>query len=89
MQRYLSEGRKIEAILTGLSNDMDISLPSRLSILLGPLPRGLNGSVLVLFPSLGDIVGERVIGIGCTEQGLDGEQDSTNLQSRRPVAYAG
>ena len=64
-------GRKFGAILTGLSDDVDISLPSRLSILLGPLPCGLNGSILVLFPSLGDIVGERVIRVGCTEQGLD------------------
>lgn len=81
--------RKMEAILTGLSNDVTISLPSRLSILLGPLPCSLNSSILVLFPSLGDIVGERVVGVGCTEQSLNGEQDGTNLQSRRPVAYAG
>lgn len=79
-------GRRYEAILTGLSKDMAISLPSRLSILLGPLSCGLNGGILILFPSLGNIVGERVIGVGCTEQGLNGEKDSTDLQSRRPIA---
>jgi hypothetical protein len=54
--------------------------------LLGPLSGSLDGSVLVLFPSLGDVVGERVIGVGRTEQSLDRKQDSANLQGRRPVA---
>jgi hypothetical protein len=59
---------------------------SGLSILLGPLSGSLDGSVLVLFPSLGDVVGERVIGVGRTEQSLDGKQDSADLQGGRPVA---
>ena len=66
-------GRKIEAKSIDLTIQLDINLQSRLGILLSPLSGSLNGSILVLFPSLGDVVGERVVGVGCTEQGLDGE----------------
>jgi hypothetical protein len=78
--------RKIGTTSTGLSFHLNINHASSLSILLGPLSGSLNGGILVLFPSLGDVVGERVVGVRCTEQSLNGEQDSANLQGRRPVA---
>lgn len=36
-----------------------------------PLFRGLYGSRLILLPALGDVVGERVVGVRGTQQGLD------------------
>lgn len=59
---------------------------SRLGVLLGPFSGSLDGSVLILFPSLSDIVRKRVVGVGCSKQSLNGEQDGTDLQGRRPVA---
>lgn len=82
----LIRGRKIRVEATDASIDPNVILRSRLGILLSPLSGSLDSGVLVLFPSLGDVVGERVIGVGCTEQGLDGKQDSADLQGRRPVA---
>ena len=34
-----------------------------------------------------DVVGERVVGVGGAEQGLDGEKNGADLQGRRPVAW--
>lgn len=52
-----------------------------------PLPSCLNGSGLVVLPALGNIVGERVVGIGSTEEGLDREEDSADLEGGGPVVY--
>jgi hypothetical protein len=54
-----------------------------------PLPRRRDGGGLVLLPALGDIGGERVVGVGGTEEGLDREEDGADLQSWRPVAFGG
>jgi hypothetical protein len=72
-------GRKIQGESTCLSIYLKVNLRLRLGILLGPFSGSLDGSVLILFPSLGDVVGERVIGIGCTEQSLNGKQDGADL----------
>lgn len=52
-----------------------------------PLLGGLNGRGLVILPALGNIVGERVVGIGSTEEGLDREEDSADLERGGPVIY--
>jgi hypothetical protein len=52
-----------------------------------PLLGGLNGRGLVILPALGNVVGERVVGIGSTEEGLDREEDSADLESGGPVVY--
>lgn len=79
MQRSLSKKTETEAKPIRLPIGLGTKLRSCLGILLSPLSSSLNGSVLVFFPSLGDIVGERVVGVGCTKQGLNGEQDGTDL----------
>lgn len=38
-----------------------------------PLSRRRDGGGLILLPALGDIRGERVIWVGGTEEGLNGE----------------
>lgn len=53
----------------------------------GPLLCCLNGSRLVILPALGHIVGKRVIRIRGTEQGLDREQDRSDLEGRGPVIW--
>lgn len=52
-----------------------------------PLLGGLNGRGLVILPALGNIVGERVVGIGSTEEGLDREEDGADLKRGGPVVY--
>jgi hypothetical protein len=57
-----------------------------LGVLGCPVACCLDGSVLVLLPALGDIVGEWIIGIRCAEECLDGEEDGADLEGGRPVA---
>lgn len=58
---------------------------SRLGVLDCPLLGRRNSSLLVLFPALGDVGSQRVVGVGSAEEGLDGEEDGSDLQSGRPV----
>lgn len=51
----------------------------------GPLLGSLNRRRLIILPALSDIIGERVIGIRCSKKGLDGKQDSADLEGGRPV----
>lgn len=60
----------------------------RLGISLSPFPGSGDGSVLVLLPALGNVVGKRIVRVGRTKQGLNGKQDGSDLKSRRPVAWA-
>lgn len=53
----------------------------------GPLLCCLNGSGLILLPALSHIVGERVVRVRGSEEGLDGKKDSADLESRGPVVY--
>lgn len=53
---------------------------------LSPLAGSGNGSVLVFLPALGDVVGERIVGVGGTEERLNREKDGTDLEGGRPVA---
>lgn len=52
-----------------------------------PLLGRLNRCGLVVLPALGNVVGERVVGVGSTEEGLDREEDSADLESGGPVVY--
>lgn len=45
----------------------------------------MDCSVLVFLPALGDVVGERIIGVWCAQECLDGEKDGTDLEGGRPV----
>lgn len=56
-----------------------------LCIFLCPLSCRCYGCHLVFFPALSNIGGKGVIGVGSTEEGLDGEQNRSDLQRRRPV----
>ncbi len=58
-----------------------------LRVLLGPLLGRGDGRLLILFPALGDVGGEGVVGVGGAEQGLDGEEDGPDLQRGGPVVY--
>jgi len=51
----------------------------------GPLLRCLDGSGLIVLPALSHIVGERIIRVRGSEEGLDGEEDSADLEGRGPV----
>ncbi len=57
------------------------------SVRLSPLLRSRDSSLLILFPALRDVGSERVVRIRSTEQGLDREQDSTDLKGGRPVVW--
>lgn len=59
---------------------------SSLGVLLRPLLSCGDGLCLILLPRLGNVVGERIVWVGCAEQSLDGEEDGADLQGRRPVA---
>lgn len=50
-----------------------------LGVLSSPVACGLNGSVLVFFPALSDVVGEWIIGIRGAEECLDGEENGADL----------
>jgi|FreactcultuFSWF8_1027224.scaffolds.fasta_scaffold00093_103 hypothetical protein len=63
MQRSLSRKTETEA--------KPIGLRSCLGVLLSPLSGSLDSGVLVFLPSLSDIVGERVVWVGCTKQSLN------------------
>lgn len=52
-----------------------------------PLLGRLNSRRLIVLPTLGNIVGERVVGVGSAEEGLDRKEDSANLESGGPVVY--
>lgn len=52
-----------------------------------PLPCRRDGGGLILLPALGDVGGERVVGVGSTEECLDGEKDGADLEGWRPVAF--
>lgn len=58
-------------------------------VLLGPLAGGRDGGLLVLLPGLGDLGSERVIGVGRTEERLDGEEDGADLEGGGPVVCSG
>lgn len=66
--------RRLDTVATGFS----LGVSSR-GVLLGPLFGCGQRGVLVGLPLLGDVVGERVVGVGRGEQSLDGEQDSADL----------
>ena len=51
----------------------------------GPFLRGLDRSGLVFLPPLSNIVGEWVIGVRGSKQGLDGQKDRADLEGGRPV----
>jgi hypothetical protein len=68
------------------SSPCSCSPTSGLCILLCPLLGRLDGLCLVLLPRLRDIVGERVVRVRGTKQSLDGEENGTDLEGRRPVA---
>lgn len=51
----------------------------------GPFPSGLYRSRLILLPALSDIICKRVIWVWSSEQGLDREQNCTDLERRGPV----
>lgn len=51
----------------------------------GPFLGGCNSGLLILLPALGDICSERVIRVRSTEEGLDRQEDSSDLESGRPV----
>ena len=59
--------------------------PSRFRILGSPFLGGCNSGLLILLPALGDICSERVIRVRSTEEGLDRQEDSSDLKSGRPV----
>jgi len=54
---------------------------SRLRVLLCPLLSCLDGFSLVLLPSLGDVVRERVVRVGCAQESLNREQNGADLES--------
>lgn len=56
-------------------------------VFLRPLASGFDGGLFVFFPGFGDFGGERVVGVGGAEEGLNGEEDGTDLKGRRPVIY--
>lgn len=56
-------------------------------IFLRPLASGFDGGLFVFFPGFGDFGSEGVVGIGGTEEGLDGEEDGTDLKGGRPIIY--
>lgn len=53
----------------------------------GPLFCRLNGRSLIILPALGDIVGERIVGIRGSEQSLNRQKNCTDLQSGGPVVW--
>jgi len=55
------------------------------SIELCPLLSGFDGEGLVGLPLGGDVVVERVIGVGGLEEELDGETDLVDLERGRPL----
>lgn len=86
-----SDSRKDEVFARqgGKSDESSVLLLLLLrgSILLRPLASGLDGSFLVFFPGFGDFGGERVVGVGGAEEGLDGEEDGADLKGGGPVIY--
>ena len=66
-----------------------VALPSlRLSIGSSPLPRCLYCRLLILFPSLCDIVRQWIIGIRSPKKCLYRKENCTNLEGRRPITYS-
>lgn len=60
-------------------------LRSRLGPLPSPLARRFDGGLFVLLPGFGHLGGERVVGVGGAEEGLDGEEDGADLEGGGPV----
>lgn len=56
-----------------------------LSVLASPFFRGSNSFGLVLLPVFGNVVCQRIVGVGGTEEGLYREQDGTDLERGRPL----
>ena len=56
-----------------------------MSVLLGPFATDPLRVGLVLLVVLRDVRRERVVGVGRREEGLDGEEDSTNLEGWGPL----
>lgn len=54
-------------------------------VLARPLFRLHDGLDLVRLPHLGDVVRQRIVGIGAAQQRLDGEQHRADLQRRTPL----
>lgn len=61
-------------------------LYSCLSVLLCPFPCCSNSLCLVFLPCLRNVVGERIIWVRGAEQSLDREENSSDLEGRRPIA---
>lgn len=57
----------------------------RLRIFLRPLSRRSNGLFLILLPALCDVGCKWVVRVRRAEQRLDGEENRSNLECRRPV----
>jgi hypothetical protein len=53
-----------------------------LCILSSPIAGGLDGSILIFLPSLCNVVCEGVVRVGGAEEGLDGEENRSDLQGR-------
>jgi hypothetical protein len=52
-----------------------------------PLPGGVHGCRLVRLPVLGNVLVQRVIGVGCTHEGLNRKQDGADLQCGGPFIF--
>ncbi len=52
-----------------------------------PFSSGCDSSFLVLLPPFCDFGRKGVVGVGGAEEGLDREEDSTDLESWGPVTY--
>lgn len=56
-------------------------------VLLRPLATDALCVLLVLLVVLRDVGRERVVGVGCAEERLDGQEDGADLQGWRPLVY--
>ena len=59
--------------------------PLGMSVLLGPFATDPLRVGLVLLVVLRDVRRERVVGVGRRKEGLDGEEDGTDLESWGPL----
>lgn len=59
------------------------------SVLGGPLLGRRDSSLLILLPALGNIGSKRVVGVRGTQEGLDGQEDGTDLEGGGPVVCKG
>lgn len=52
-----------------------------------PIPCSLYGRLFILFPSLSNIVCQRIVRVGGAKESLDTQQDRSDLESWRPVSF--